>query len=307
MPKKRGLGRGLDALLSGASLNTQVPVVEATGSVGAVNDKQDLPNIFKATEDIKYLPIEFLQRGRYQPRREFDAHALTGLSNSIKTQGLMQPIVVRPVEQGRYEIIAGERRWRACQMAEMDTVPCLVKVVENEVALAMALVENMQREDLNAIEAATGLYRLQEEFALTHQQVADIVGKSRASVTNLIRLNQLELPVKRFIEKGELEMGHARALLSLSADLQVKTAKTVVAKRLSVRQTEALVKSLLTQKPDVKGGSKREDPNIRRLQEELSEKIGAPVQIQHRTGGAGKLVIQYASLSELEGVLQHIN
>lgn len=291
--KKRGLGKGLDALLAGSSMPAQ-PVAPSAESDNAAIDGE-----------LKHLPIEFLQRGRFQPRRDMDPAALEELSNSIKAQGLMQPIVVRTVGgKNQYEIIAGERRWRASQMAELDTVPCLVKDVPDEAAIAMALIENIQREDLNPMEEAIALQRLQDEFQLTHQQVAEAVGKSRTTITNLLRLNSLNDDVKKLLEHGDLEMGHARAILPLSGIAQSDAARSVVARGLSVRQTEALVRNLQQEK--AAKPKTKVDPDVRKLQDSLAEKLGAAVQIDHTAKGKGKLVIKYGSLEELDGILSHI-
>lgn len=232
--------------------------------------------------------------------------ALEELAESIKEQGIMQPIVVRPAGQNRYEIIAGERRWRAAQLAGLADVPALIRDVPDEAAIAMALIENIQREDLNPIEEAIALSRLQKEFELTQQEVAQAVGKSRAAVANILRLMALNPEVKKMLEYGDLEMGHARALLSLGELDQLEVARTVTAKGLSVRQTEALVRRIQQEKE--KGGKtvKRLDPNIKQLEDELSEKVGARVAIQCSAKGKGKLVISYNSLDELDGVLAHI-
>jgi ParB family chromosome partitioning protein len=254
---------------------------------------------------LKYLPIEYLVRGAFQPRRDFDPAALEELAQSIQQQGLMQPIVVRSLEKGKYEIIAGERRWRACQQAGLETIPCLIKTVDDEAALAMALIENMQREDLNPMEEAAGLYRLHTEFELTHQQVAEVVGKSRSAVTNMLRLINLQPEVKVLVERGDLDMGHARALLSLPAPIQIQAAKTAVARGLSVRQMEAYVKTLMVPKQSGQNKTVR-DPNIRDLERQIGETLGAKVKIQHSSKGKGKLVIGYTSLMELEGILEHI-
>lgn len=293
--KKRGLGggRGLDALLG------QVKEVKAT--VEQIEEG-------KAPVDgeLKKLPIEFLHRGRYQPRRDFDPEALEELASSIRVQGIMQPIVVRPVGPHQYEIIAGERRWRAAQLAGLADIPAIVRDIPDEAAIAMALIENIQRENLNPMEEATALARLGEEFQLTHQQIADAVGKSRVTVTNLLRLMTLHHEVKTLLERGDIEMGHARALLGLSDDLQPRAGRAVVAKGLSVRQTEAMVRKLQAEKDS---GDKTEhtlDPNVRKLQDELGEKLGAPVAIEYNAKGKGKLVISYNSLDELDGILAHI-
>ncbi|MDH1237108.1 ParB/RepB/Spo0J family partition protein [Stutzerimonas stutzeri] len=286
--KKRGLGRGLDALLGGAS-------VSAMQEEAAKVD----------TRELQQLPLELVQRGKYQPRRDMDPQALEELAQSIRNHGVMQPIVVRPVEGGRYEIIAGERRWRASQQAGLERVPALVREVPDEAAIAMALIENIQREDLNPIEEAVALQRLQQEFQLTQQQVADAVGKSRVSVSNLLRLIALPEEIKTLLSHGDLEMGHARALLGLPADQQVEGARHVVARGLTVRQTEALVRQWLSDKEKPKAEVKS-DPDISRLEQRLAERLGSPVQIKHGQKGRGQLVIRYSSLDELQGVLAHI-
>lgn len=297
--KKRGLGRGLDALLGSHQAARQAAAAQQADEAGAVvvADKID--------GELRELPVEFIQRGKYQPRRDMNPEALEELANSIRAQGVMQPIVVRPIGDGRYEIIAGERRWRATQLAGLDKVPAVVREVPDEAAVAMSLIENIQREDLNPMEEALALARLQKEFELTHQQIADAVGKSRATVTNLLRLMSLREDVQRLLEHGDLEMGHARALLSLAPELQASTAHSVVSRGLSVRQTEALVRRLLEEKP---GADKpaRLDPDIKQLQDSLAEKVGAPVVIQHSAKGRGRLVFTYSSLDELDGILAHI-
>ncbi|SEK25952.1 chromosome partitioning protein, ParB family [Atopomonas hussainii] len=286
--KKRGLGRGLDALLGGAAVS-QI--------------EQDVQNTDKSL--LRELPLDLVQRGQYQPRRDMDPQALEELAASIRAQGVMQPIVVRPIAGGRYEIIAGERRWRASQQAGKDSIPAVVREVPDEAAIAMALIENIQREDLNPIEEAIALQRLQQEFELTQQQVADAVGKSRATVANLLRLIALPDEIKTLLSHGDLEMGHARALLGLPEDQQVDAARRVVAEALNVRQTEALVRGLLKDKPS-KPAATAQDPDIQRLEQRLAEKLGAGVQIKHGSKGKGQLVIRYSSLDELQGVLAHI-
>ena len=287
--KKRGLGRGLDALL-GAGNRAATPEGDKTPA-----DKGEL----------RKLPIEFLQRGKYQPRKDMAEEGLEELAGSIRAQGVIQPIVVRALAgENRYEIIAGERRWRAAQRAGLAEVPCLVKDVPDEAAIAMALIENIQREDLNAIEEAVALRRLMDEFGLTHEECAHAVGKSRTTITNLLRLLALEDDVRTMVERGDLEMGHARALLALSGGTQSQAARQVVAKSLSVRETEALVRRLLTPAPAAP--AKSEDPNIRALMDKLSETLGAKVQIEHGQKGKGKVVIEYNSLDELDGILGHI-
>jgi ParB family chromosome partitioning protein len=286
--KKRGLGRGLDALLGGTNVNTlEEQALQA--------DKSEL----------QYLPLDLIQRGKYQPRRDMDPAALEELAQSIKAQGVMQPIVVRPIDGGRFEIIAGERRWRASQLAGLDKLPAMVREVADEAAIAMALIENIQREDLNPIEEAVALQRLQQEFQLTQQQVAEAVGKSRVTITNLLRLIALPEEIKTLLSHGDLEMGHARALLGLPAERQVEGARHVVARGLTVRQTEALVRQWLNSKEQPVEVVKA-DPDISRLEQRLAERLGAAVQIKHGQKGRGQLVIKYSSLDELQGVLAHI-
>lgn len=286
--KKRHLGRGLDALLGAAA---QQP---AAGRPPVAADKT-----------LRELAVDLIQRGKYQPRKDMDQESLQELADSIKAQGVMQPIVVRPVSDRRFEIIAGERRWRATQLAGLDTIPAVVRDVPDEAAIAMSLIENIQREDLNPIEEAVALQRLQQEFELTQQEVAAAVGKSRSTVTNLLRLMTLQEDVRRLVEHGDLEMGHARALLALEGGEQSHAAAQVVGKGMSVRQTEALVRNLLAAR-DKPQESKTIDPNIRHLQDDLSQRLGAKVQIQHSARGKGKLVLSYNSLDELDGILAHI-
>ncbi|MCK9469598.1 MAG: ParB/RepB/Spo0J family partition protein [Porticoccaceae bacterium] len=294
--KRKGLGRGLDALLGIEP--GQAGSDQATG--GAVSTA--------ASEDgtLRHLPIEFLQRGKYQPRRDMHPEALEELAESIRAQGIMQPIVVRPIGADKYEIIAGERRWRGAQLAGLDTVPTLVREVPDQAAIAMALIENIQREDLNPIEEAHALSRLQQEFQLTQQEVADAVGKSRASVANLLRLLGLESEVRIMLERGDIEMGHARALLALDGDQQVVAARTVAGKGLTVRQTEAMVRKLLREESEPPASPKVADVDIRRLEERVAEHVGLPVSIQHGSGGKGKVVFSYSALEELEGLFQRL-
>ena len=290
--KKRGLGRGLDALLGGASLSGENQ--EESGG--------------QQTSSLNSLPVDVIERGRYQPRRDFNPESLQELADSIAAQGVVQPIVVRPIESpGRYEIIAGERRWRAAQLAGLDQIPVVVRDVPDQTAMAMGLIENIQRDDLNPLEEAAALHRLLHEFELTHQQIAQAVGKSRTTVTNLLRLLDLNSDVKGYIDQRKLEMGHARALLGLKDQAQSDAAKQVVNLGLSVRETERLVRRLLDG-PKGRMESKsapKEDPNVRRLQDDLSDKLGARVNIQQAASGKGKLVIAYNSLDELEGILDH--
>ncbi|MFV0456856.1 MAG: ParB/RepB/Spo0J family partition protein [Pseudomonas sp.] len=286
--KKRGLGRGLDALLGGANVSAmQEQAVQADA------------------RELQHLPLDLIQRGKYQPRRDIDPVTLEELAQSIKAQGVMQPIVVRPVGSGRYEIIAGERRWRASQQAGLEKIPAMVRDIPDEAAIAMALIENIQREDLNPIEEAMALQRLQQEFQLTQQQVADAVGKSRVTVSNLLRLIALPDEIKTLLSHGDLEMGHARALLGLPPEQQVEGARHVVARGMTVRQTEALVRQWLNDKQVGKVEPKG-DPDIQRLEQRLAERLGSPVQIRHGQKGKGQLVIRYNSLDELQGVLAHI-
>lgn len=255
--------------------------------------------------ELHRLPIESLQPGQYQPRKIMTDDALEELASSIRAQGIIQPIVVRPVSKDKYEIIAGERRWRASQLAQLDEVPCLIKDIPDEAAIAMALIENIQREDLNAMEEAVAMQRLKEEFNLTHQQTADAVGKSRTTVTNLLRLLSLTEACRVMLERGDLEMGHARALLSLPSDEQTIVARTVVAKALTVRDTEKLVRKQLS--PVLtKDKSKAADPHIEQLERNISDKMGATTTILHGTKGKGKINIQYNSLDELDGILRHM-
>jgi len=289
--KKRGLGRGLDALLGGMQSEPETRTQRSSDA-----------------ESLRRLPVDLIQRGRYQPRREFDAETLRELADSIAAQGVIQPIIVRPVENGRYELIAGERRWRASQQAGLDEIPVVIKEVTEEAAMAMGLIENIQREDLNPLEEATALNRLLNEFGLTHQEVAKAVGKSRTTVTNLMRLLELNEDVKELLESRRLEMGHARTLLGLKAEMQSKAAAQVVRQGLSVRETERLVRRLQgeAEHPKPARVPVELDPDVRRLISDLSEKLGAKVDLQQGAKGKGKLVIDYNSLDELEGILDHI-
>jgi ParB family chromosome partitioning protein len=298
MVKKRGLGRGLDALLGAAQPVAEATTAEAPAPAAAAT--------VPAPGPTTSLPVDMIKRGRYQPRRNFDEDRLRELADSISAQGMVQPIVVRPVGRKKYEIIAGERRWRAAQMAGLADVPVVVKEVDDQSAMAMALIENIQRDDLNPLEEATALHRLLNEFELTHQQVAQAVGKSRTTVTNLIRLLDLNADVKQLLEDGALEMGHARALLALEGGLQTEAANQVAAKGLSVRETEALVRRLNQPKPTQPAKQEEPDPDVRRLLSDLTDKLGAKVALQQGTGGKGRLVISYNSLDELEGILDHI-
>ncbi len=293
--KKRGLGKGLGALLGDSAVKA------ATAPEG----KADAQAIGKLDGELKALPVELMQRGKYQPRIDMHPDSLEELADSIRAQGVVQPIVVRPIGGGRYEIIAGERRWRASQLAGLHEIPAVIRDVPDEAAIAMALIENIQREELNPMEEAHALQRLIDEFEMTHQQAAEAVGRSRAAVSNLLRLLSLREDVQRMVENGDLEMGHARALLGLSGEQQSSAARTVSGKGLSVRETERLVKRLQAGEPEA-AKKPRVDPDIARLEQELGERIGARVGIQHGAKGKGKLVISYNSLDELDGILEHI-
>ncbi|CAL1240329.1 ParB/RepB/Spo0J family partition protein [Candidatus Methylocalor cossyra] len=277
--KKRGLGRGLDALLGGARL--------------------DGP-----PEKLRTLPIERLQPSRFQPRKDMDPVRLQELADSISAQGIVQPVVARALADDRYEIIAGERRWRAAQLAGLHDLPVIVREVSDQAALAIALIENIQREDLNPLEEAEALQRLLDEYGMTHQQLADAVGKSRATITNLLRLNELHPEAKRLLLQGALEMGHARALLGAEFSAQGEIARKVAARKLTVRATEALVQRLREAGNGPKGPAK--DPDIRRLEESMTARLGATVTIRPGKKGGGQLIITYDSLDQLEGVLQRL-
>ncbi len=306
--KKPVMGRGLEALLGQISRKPDPPPGAAGDAPAPAANK--LPG-----DELAHLPVDLLQRGKYQPRVDMRQESLEELAASIKAQGIVQPIVVRPVDGAapgqsqRYEIIAGERRWRAAQIAGLAAVPAVIRRVPDEAAIAMSLIENIQRENLNPLEEARALERLISEFGITHQQAADAVGRSRAAVSNLLRLLELPEEITAFVERRELEMGHARALLGLTQRRhQVEVGSLVAKKGLSVRETEALVRSMLSKGS---GGSPPKDPraldpNVQRLQDELSEKLGAPVKIEHGSAGKGKVVVTYHSLDELDGILAHI-
>ncbi|MDA7815056.1 ParB/RepB/Spo0J family partition protein [Porticoccaceae bacterium] len=302
--KRQSLGKGLDALLG-------IPEdAETLQDLAVIDSSQELlaqtlaDAVSPADGSLQNLPVEFLHPGQYQPRRDLNSEALQELADSIATQGVMQPIIVRPTGDNKYEIIAGERRWRATQQAGLDTIPAIVREVTDEATIAMALIENIQREDLNAMEESLALIRLRDEFKLTQQQVADAVSKSRSAVTNLMRLASLEKAVQQQLERGELELGHAKCLLGLEGNAQIEAARSVAANAMTVRQTEVLVKKLQNPSPDTK--PQAPNPDIMRLQEELSEKLGAAVSIQHSAKGAGKLIFKYNSVDELDGILAHL-
>lgn len=280
--KKRGLGRGLDALLGGAKLEA-----------------------VEGRERLRTLLVEKMRPSSYQPRKDFDPVRLQELADSISAQGVVQPIVVRELADDQYEIIAGERRWRAAQLAGLAELPVVVRKVSDQAALAIALIENIQREDLNALEEAEALKRLIDEYQMTHQQLADAVGKSRVTVTNLLRLNELEPEIKTLLAKGILEMGHARALLGLEGALQVEAAHKITARQLTVRAVEALVQEIREASARNVPKSAPRDPDIRRLEDDISSRLGAPVAIRHGSKGAGQVVIKYSSLEELDGLLNH--
>jgi len=283
MTKKRGLGRSLDALLVGSSS------IEETLS----SDSR---------ERLAQIPVDQIQSGKYQPRRAMDPEALEDLSNSIRSQGVIQPIVVRQILGGRYEIVAGERRWRASKLAGLKEIPAVIKDIPDAAAVAIALIENIQRESLNPIEEALALQRLLNEFEMTHQQVAEAVGKSRTSVTNMLRLLALAEEVKTLLDQRQLEMGHARALLALPEHLQVDVANRVVEKGLSVRGTEEIVRRL--QSPILPASSKPEDPDLVRLEQDLSHRLRHPVTMHCSAKGKGRITIHYENLSELDAILE---
>ena len=290
MKKRAGLGKGLDALLGTSTVSEDKPVAST------------------ASSGLRELAVDLISRSPYQPRNNFNEEALQELADSIRAQGVVQPVVVRPAagKPGHYELIAGERRWRAAQLAGLHEVPAVIREVDDQAAMAMALIENIQRQQLNPMEEAVALNRLIDEFGLTHEQTAEAVGRSRAAVSNTLRLLNLEEGVKALLSEGQLEMGHARALLGLSGGAQFKAAREVANKGLSVRETERLVKKLVNPVAPKKTTAVALDPDTRRLQDDLSEKLGAKVQFQTGKAGKGKLVIHYNSLDELDGILGHI-
>jgi ParB family chromosome partitioning protein len=285
--KRRGLGRGLDALL-GASADAHVAPVASE-------------------HQLRELPVDLIERGRFQPRMHMAPEALEELTQSIRARGVVQPIVVRPAADGRhFEIIAGERRWRAAQAAGLAEIPAVVREVADDAALAIALIENIQREDLNPIEEAVAVGRLIEEFSLTHQEAADAIGRSRVGVSNMLRLLELDDEVRALVEQGELDMGHARALLALEDETQIQAAREVVARALTARQTEELVRRMKAPARAKARSAEDDDPDVRRLVEQLGEQLGARVQIVRGSGAKGRLVIHYSSLDELDGILERI-
>ena len=290
--KKRGLGRGLDALLTPKKAPLTAEQLE-----------HDTENT--ADGSLRVIAIEKLQPGKYQPRKDMSETALEELASSIKSQGIIQPIVVRKVADDQFEIIAGERRWRAAKLAQLTEIPCLVKDVPDESAVAIALIENIQREDLNAMEEAIALQRLMNEFELTHQAVADAVGKSRTAVSNLLRLNSLSDEVKTLLERGDIEMGHARALLAVKDDTQAELARIVVEKGLTVRETESLVKK--SQEPIKEKAVVEKTPDIELLEQQFCEQFNTQVTIKHNAKGKGKLTIAYKNLDQLDKIVELIN
>ena len=293
MTRKRGLGRGLDALLGSMS---DIPVRQGMAPVAAGE---------AGDGSLRSVPVERIRRGRHQPRRIVDESALEELAHSVRSRGIVQPIVVRPTGSDGFEIVAGERRWRAAQMAGLHEVPVVVRECSDSEAAAVALIENIQREDLNPIEEAEGYRTLADEFGLTHQELADTVGRSRSSVSNTLRLLELNRDVRALVEQGELDMGHARALLALSGAEQSETAAEVVRRGLSARETEKLVRSKA--KGDAAaGGPRARDPDVVRLESELADRLGAKVRIDHKAKGRGSVTIHYSSLEALDGILQRI-
>jgi ParB family chromosome partitioning protein len=296
MIKRRGLDRGLNSLLSDS----------AKSVINGEELKSTLDHTPQQGEVIQDLSVDLLQRGQYQPRRDFNEESLQELAASIKTQGLIQPIIVRKIPGNHYEIIAGERRWRATQLAGLQTIPAIVRNLDDQPAMAIALIENIQRRDLNPIEEAMALQRLSEEFGLTHEQVSESVGKSRVTVTNLLRLLKLPAEVKTLLQENKIQMGHARALLSLDNAHQLTAARMIVAKSLSVREAENVVRKLLTGKK-AELSAQATDPNVEQLQNKLSETLAAEVIIHASAKGKGKLEIRFNSLDELDGILAHIS
>ncbi|MCW5588301.1 MAG: ParB/RepB/Spo0J family partition protein [Legionellales bacterium] len=289
--KRRGLGRNLDALL-GSSLEITTPTSAETSG-----------------EEYRLIPIERIQRSPFQPRREFDQQALEELAQSIRAQGLIQPIILRRLITGDYELVAGERRWRASQLAGLNEIPALIRDLPDNAVMAMALIENIQRENLNPIEEAQAISRLIHELDMTHQQAADALGKSRTAITNLLRLLNLHADVRILLERGDIEMGHARALLALENREQLSTARHIVEKSLSVRETEKLIRRLLEgiTNTAAEKNNMNIDPDIKALENKLSEKLGAKIEIKFDRSGKGNLIISYNSLAELDGILAHIH
>jgi len=310
--RKRGLGRGLDALLGTKSVAETDQDSESPDNTTSIKSNAESTTQPDKDGTLRNVPIELIQPGAYQPRIDMHTEALEELADSIKAQGVIQPIVIRqitsdkntPANEKKYEIIAGERRWRASQMAGLDKIPAVVREVSDKATIAMALIENIQREDLNPIEEANAIRRLINEFNMTHQTAAEAVGRSRTAVSNLLRLLDLGDDTKVLLENGDLEMGHARALLVLEHSQQIEAARQVISMELSVRDTEKLVKKLLA--PKIIKKEVKPDPDISILENTLSEKLGTKVNFKHNTKGKGKMFISYNSLDELEGILEHI-
>jgi ParB family transcriptional regulator, chromosome partitioning protein len=296
--RKKGLGRGLNALLGNAKSVNELTNPEPASTVSEPAQKN--------SAGLQHIAIDLIERGTYQPRVHFEAEALQELADSIKEQGVIQPIVVRPKVSGGYELIAGERRWRASQLAGLSDIPAVIKDLDDQSAAAVSLIENIQRENLNPLEESRALQRLIDEFDMTHQQVAEAVSRSRTSVTNLLRLRDLNEDVKTLVDEKKIDMGHARALLGLTGAEQSQVARKVADKGLSVRETEQLVRKLLNPKPKVESTQKI-DPDVKRLTDELSERLGAAISLQHKSNGKGKLVISYSSLDELDGIIAKIH
>ncbi len=282
--KKRGLGRGLDALLA---------------DVQHEDDSLD--------DSLQHFPLDMVQPGKYQPRIDMAEDSLEDLADSIRSQGVVQPIVVRSIDGGHYEIIAGERRWRASKLAGLDTIPAIVREVSDRSAIAMALIENIQRENLNPMEEANALHRLREEFDLTHQEAAEAVGRSRAAVSNLLRLRNLNEDVKRLLENGDLEMGHARALLALEGEAQSKAASDIVEKGLSVRETEQLIRRLSKPKKEKLHQSDAMQEELNTIEKLISDKLGSRFVLKHSASGKGKLVIDYSDVADLREIIKRIS
>ena len=296
-PKKRGLGKGLEALLGTSSAARQKQILDDMQADAAHSRSEEQQG------ELRKLPLSWLKPGKYQPRKDMSQEALEELASSIRAQGVIQPIVVRQLEEQSFEIIAGERRWRACQLVRLETVPCLVKDVADNAAVAIALIENIQREDLNAIEEAAALQRLMQEFELTHQEVAEAVGKSRSTVSNLLRLNLLNEDVKRLVEHGDLEMGHARALLALNGAVQTELARQVAQKGMTVRDTEKMVQRLLA--PREERPVQAPQPDLLRWEKDVSQRLGIAAKFVSAGKEKGKLVLNFHNQEELQKILQH--
>ena len=296
-PKKRGLGKGLEALLGTSTAARQKQILDDIKSDEARSRSDELQG------ELRRLPLSWLRPGKYQPRKDMSQEALEELANSIRAQGVIQPIVVRQLEEQSFEIIAGERRWRACQLVRLETVPCIIKNVADNAAVAIALIENIQREDLNAIEEAAALLRLMQEFELTHQEVAEAVGKSRSAVSNLLRLNQLNDDVKRLVEHGDLDMGHARALLGLEGALQTELARQVAQKGMTVRDTEKMVQRLLA--PREERPAVEPPPLVASWESRVSERLGIPAKFVSSGKEKGKLVISFQNQADLDKILRY--